>query len=486
MSNAKQVMDLKCYKSVSAAISDEHQRNWDDDLFERKVKDPDHNYDRSRLHLNFQVGRGGVISPIDKSRRINDKVDEIIATRLKPKARVTVSSNRAVLGVFNGNRERMRQMAFGNQTLNEFEETNSHLIRQPEIEQWAKDIYGFVAREFGEENIASFVVHLDELNPHVHCVFVPITPDGRLSSKDVLGGATIPEASRRMAELHSRLAVVNAKYGLERGDSIRETGARHRSTAEYNRDLHRENEQLEAEISDKRSELKHLRKEVKKAEKRVKSLSTMITNLETQREEINAELTRLQFELDSGAGDVDELQRMIQLNQKRLAKVQDDLADKNEKLATARIQLKNITSQVEVTESNLKVINIQLSEVKEDYKTHIRMRLTDSVFAKVFTELNRLIGYLTPEQKSQFGNAFLMDIAERPAQVVNCAMLLYAGYFEGAVRMAESAGGGGSTDNDLKWGRDPDEDDRKFAFRCMQQAHRMLKPVPARTVRRGR
>ena len=464
MSNAKQVMDLKCYKSVSAAISDEHQRNWDDDLFERKVKDPDHNYDRSRLHLNFQVGRGGVISPIDKSRRINDKVDEIIATRLKPKARVTVSSNRAVLGVFNGNRERMRQMAFGNQTLNEFEETNSHLVRQPEIEQWAKDIYGFVAREFGEDNIASFVVHLDELNPHVHCVFVPITPDGRLSSKDVLGGATIPEASRRMAELHSRLAVVNAKYGLERGDSIRETGARHRSTAEYNRDLHRENEQLEAEISDKRSELKHLRKEVKKAEKRVKGLTTMITNLETQREEINAELTRLQFELDSGAGDVDELQRMILLNQKRLAKVQDDLADKNEKLATARIQLKNITSQVEVTESNLKVINIQLSEVKEDYKTHIRMRLTDSVFAKVFTELNRLIGYLTPEQKSQFGNAFLMDIAERPAQVVNCAMLLYAGYFEGAVRMAESAGGGGSTDKDRKWGRDPNEDDRNYYY----------------------
>ncbi len=46
--------------------------------------------------------------------------------------------------VFGGNRERMREMAFGSQALNDYEETNGHLIRQPEIEQWAKDVYGFV------------------------------------------------------------------------------------------------------------------------------------------------------------------------------------------------------------------------------------------------------------------------------------------------------------------------------------------------------
>ena len=59
--------------------------------------------------------------------------------------------------VFGGNREWMREMAFDSQGLNEYEESNGHLIRQPEIEQWAKDVYGFVCREFGEENIASFI-----------------------------------------------------------------------------------------------------------------------------------------------------------------------------------------------------------------------------------------------------------------------------------------------------------------------------------------
>ncbi|MBO4679635.1 MAG: plasmid recombination protein, partial [Lachnospiraceae bacterium] len=41
---------------------------------------------------------------------------------------------------------------------------------------------------FGEENILSAVVHLDERTPHMHVCFVPITKDGKLSSKTVIGG----------------------------------------------------------------------------------------------------------------------------------------------------------------------------------------------------------------------------------------------------------------------------------------------------------
>ena len=34
----------------------------------------------------------------------------------------------------------------------------------------------------------SAVVHMDEATPHMHLCFVPITPKGRLSSKDIIGG----------------------------------------------------------------------------------------------------------------------------------------------------------------------------------------------------------------------------------------------------------------------------------------------------------
>ena len=266
MSSPKQMMDFKPVKSVDANVSNEHQRNWSKEFFEQKAKNPDHNYDRSRTALNFQVGPGGRITEIDESRRIGDKVDEIIKKHLRPDARVTAISNHAVMVVFGGNRERMREMAFGSQVLNDYEETNAHLIRQPEIEQWAKDIYGFVCREFGEENVASFIVHLDETGPHAHCVFVPLTADGRLCSKEVLGGKNKVEAWQHMRDLHTRLAEVNRKYGLDRGDDIHETGARHRSTAEYNRDLHRENARLETLIDDNREQLRQLEDEIRKSE----------------------------------------------------------------------------------------------------------------------------------------------------------------------------------------------------------------------------
>ncbi len=485
MSSPKQMMDFKSVKSVDANVSNEHQRNWNDELFERKAKDPDHNYDRSRTALNFQVGPGGVITAVDKSRRIGDKVDEIIKTHLRKDARVTAISNRAVMVVFGGNRERMREMAFGGQDFHEHEESNGHLIRQPEIEQWAKDVYGFVCREFGEKNIASFIVHLDETGPHAHCVFVPLTADGRLCSKEVIGGKTKSEAQRHMRDLHTRLAEVNRKYGLDRGDDIRETGARHRSTAEYNRDLHRENTRLETLISDKSDQLTQLEEQIKLAEKRVKGLTTMIANLEKKQTDLTAEIAQLEADIESGAGDVSELNRRIADLKKQYDSTGKQLADK-------RLKLKTADRQLEQLRENLDSLNEEREKAQEDYlrltdkrQEQIRMRLTDAVFARMVVDMRTLLNAMPPVLKSELDGEFLTAIAEQPNDILKCAMYLFMGYLDGATQFAQSCGGGG-TSSDLPWGRDPKEDDRRFAYRCMMQAHRMLTPSSPRRGMSGR
>lgn len=475
MSSKKQMMDFKSVKSVDANVSNEHQRNWDEKLFDRKAKDPDHNYDRSRTSLNFQVGSGGVITAVDKSRRIGDRVEEIIKKRLRPDARVTAISNRAVMAVFGGNRERMREMAFGSQELNEYEETNGHLIRQPEIERWAKDVYGFVCREFGEENIASFIVHLDEVNPHAHCVFVPVTADGRLCSKEVIGGKTKIEAQKHMRELHTRFADVNRKYGLDRGDDIHETGARHRSTAEYNRDLHRENARLETLIGDKSEQLARLEEQIKKAETRVKGLTTMIQNLERQEWELNDEIAQLEEQIDNGAGDVSELNR-------RLADLKEQYNSNGKQLADKRIKLKTANQQLDELQEELDSIRKKRDNAQKDFheltnkhQEQVRMRLTDAVFGRMVVDVRTLLDAISPEQKADIDCDFLTAIVETPNEVLKCAMYLFLGYLDGASQFAQSCGGGGG-DSSLPWGRNPDEDDRRFAYRCMMQAHRMMKP----------
>ena len=474
MSLPKQMMDFKPVKSIAANVSNEHQRNWSDELFERKAKNPDHNYDRSRTALNFQVGPGGKITTVDKSRRISDKVEEIIKEHLRPDARVTAISNRAVMVVFGGNRERMREMAFGSQDFHEHEETNSHLIRQPEIEQWAKDVYGFVCCEFGEENIASFIVHLDETGPHAHCVFVPLTADGRLCSKEVLGGKNKIEAKQHMRDLHTRLAEVNRKYGLDRGDDIHETGARHRSTAEYNRDLHRENARLETLIDDSREQLRQLEDEIQKSERRVKGLTTMIANLERQEAELNDEIARLESDIENGAGDVSELRRRIAELENQLESTGQKLADKRDKLKTADRQLTELQDELDALSEKRDNAEKNFHEFTERNQVQVRMRLTDAVFARMVVDVRSMIESMPLELKADLDGEFLTTIAEQPNEILKCAMYLFLGYLDGAIQFAQSCGGGG-TSSDLPWGRNPDEDDRRFAYRCMMQAHKMLK-----------
>ena len=485
MSSSKQMMDFKAVKSIAANVSNEQQRNWSDELFERKAKNPDHNYDRSRTDLNFQVGPGGVITAVDKSRRIGDKVEEIIKKHLRPDARVTAISNRAVMVVFGGNRERMREMAFGSQELNEYKETNSHLMRQPEVERWAKDVYGFVCREFGEENIASFIVHLDETGPHAHCVFVPLTADGRLSSKEVLGGKNKFEAKQHMRDLHTRLAEVNRKYGLDRGDDIHETGARHRSTAEYNHDLHRENARLETLISDKSGQLGRLEDQIKKAETRVKGLSTMITNLERQEAELNDEIAQLETDIENGAGDVSELRRRITELEKQLESTGQQLADKRDKLKTADRQLAELQDELDALTEKRDDAQRDYSELTEKKQVQIRIRLTDAIFGRLVVDIRELFAAMPSELKADLDGEFLTAIAEQPNEILKCAMYLFLGYFDGAAQFAQSCGGGG-TDSSLPWGRNPDEDDRRFAYRCMMQAHKMLNPAAPRRSMAGR
>ena len=57
--------------------------------------------------------------------------------------------------------------------------------------------------------------------------------------------------------------------------------------------------------------------------------------------------------------------------------------------------------------------------------------------------------------------------------VQKTALLLFAGYLDGATSMSASGGGGGSDTNG--WGRDKDEDDMAWARRCTRMANNMCK-----------
>ena len=114
------------------------------------------------------------------------------------------------------------------------------------------------------------------------------------------------------------------------------------------------------------------------------------------------------------------------------------------------------------------------------------MRLTDAVFARMVVDARSILNAMPLEQKTNIDRDFLKAIAEQPNEILKCAMYLFLGYLDGATQFARPCGGGGS-DNSLPWGRKEDEDDHRFAYRYIMQAHRMMKPShPKRGMRSKR
>ena len=470
--NKKQMMDIQKVKSFSVAVSDEHQRNWGDDLFSRKENDPKYNYDRSRTRLNFQVSKGGELGPVDKSKSITEKIEQAIKNRVT--GRVNATSNRAVSLVFGGNREQMRKLAFGDQQISE-NGNNWDVDSCSGIDRWAKDIYDFCCREFGEENVVSFIVHLDELNPHAHAVIVPITKDGRLSAKDMFGGNDMNQARTRMRELHSRLAEVNEKYGLERGDDITITGAKHKSTETYRRELADECRTLSNEVGMKKTLLSDLNRSITKAETKIKALQTMVSNLEKAETEKQATIAELEDYMKNHLGDAAEIKAKITAVRKELWDVRDKLNDKKMKLTRAKVQLDELQKETSYVAARNKEINAAFEKSAISYQQQIINKIWAQAGMKALSEVANIYPRMTSTHDScLFENSFAMDFIDHGDKIIYCAMYLYIGYINEATNFAESQGGGGGDTKD--WGREKDEDEIEWIRRCLRQATRMVKP----------
>lgn len=379
MANAKQVLDVQVSKGITTAQSNEHLRNRSEKAAEYAMKKG--NYDPTREHLNFEIVNGKV-RPVDKSRSIPDRMADSLRLRgikdpneglVEPKYRTVVN---IILG---GSRELMRQLAFGKQDV-DFEQgaDNSRIVRKPEIEQWAKDAYRFICDKYGEQNIAAFVAHLDEQNPHIHCTLLPIK-DGKFAYKEIFAGKDKYEYSARMKQLHSDFAEVNRKWGLARGSSVSESGARHRTTEEYRRMLSEECTTIEEQIARHKEVLSDLRSDIRLAERRVKGLTSMVENLQKKQAEKEARLAVLEDELKEHKGDADAISAETDKLKKELAYIQLKLADKQDKLKLADRQLSDLKENMDAIQERTEHLKEEAYKYSRDVHSKVDSLLKDAM-----------------------------------------------------------------------------------------------------------
>lgn len=461
--NIKQVMDIRPGKGMTAGQSDEHQRNWTERGWEWASKHG--NYDRTREKLNFEIVKGGKVVPVDKSKSIPERMAETLRGRgiKDPNAGIAEPKFRTVANIiFGGSRERMHEIAFGDQKVNlTHGADNSHIRRNKEIELWAQDVYRFACDKWGKDNVIGFYVHLDELNPHVHCTVIPVDDRNKISFNKIFGG-NIYDFKERLFALHDEFAKVNEKWGLNRGDSVSVTGAKHRTTEEYRRALSRECTTLEEQIENNRGLLRQLHSDIRLAEKRVKGLSTMIANQEQRKMELEEEIETIAADLRTGKGDSEELQKRIVKLDYELQKILESLSDKREKLTEADRKL-----------SELKMLETESKDKAESYREEIRLatcnlenqvryRLSEAMIGDIIREFRTHFQSLGKEAQNVFDDSLIKGMAERGEDIFKCAIYLFANYVDLATTFAEGHGGGGGG-SDLSWGRNEDEDDRAWA-----------------------
>ena len=213
-----------------------------------------------------------------------------------------------------------------------------------ENDKFFRDCLKFHESHFG--HIISAVIHYDETTPHLHIISVPLTKDGRLSARDVIGNK-----SKMSKTQDSFFEQVGRGYGLERGIHMDgQEKKQHISVQEY--ELHeikqqiaREQEKLEAiehseetartraqEFKQKTAELQkqieQLQEERGKQHNSLKMLSASKIDRQKELKAINYTLQAKRNEFEAITGDLEEVKGYLtEGQQNRLAELNREWND---------------------------------------------------------------------------------------------------------------------------------------------------------------
>ena len=215
------------------------------------------NADRTRTHLNREL----VQFPEGVRNRTQAIAHRIETAGIRRK--VGTNQVKAIRVLLTGSNKDMKQMEADGQ-----------------LDEWCNDSLQWLRETYGERNLVSAVLHMDEKTPHIHATIVPIvtgerrkakkeeqngkkkyrkksTQDVRLCADDVM-------ARHKLKHYQDTYAQAMGKYGLQRG--IDGSLAKHISTMQYYKELVEQQDSLQENIET----LLGLEEEAQKKLKKVK------------------------------------------------------------------------------------------------------------------------------------------------------------------------------------------------------------------------
>lgn len=213
-----------------------------------------------------------------------------------------------------------------------------------ENDAFFRDCLRFHEERFG--HIVSAVIHYDETTPHLHVISVPLTPDNRLSARDVIGNKA--KMSKAQDEFFEQ---VGKGYGLGRGihmdgqEKKKHISAQEHELREIRQKIARGQEELEAiehsketartraqtarqTATELQKEVEQLQEERSRQHNSLKMLSASKTDREKELRGINNAIRQKQREFEAMKGDLEEVKGYLtEAQQNRLAEIDREWND---------------------------------------------------------------------------------------------------------------------------------------------------------------
>ena len=456
----KQYQSLNISASPSFATAqgrENERRGWTKETYEAKNKQPGNRYDWSRRHLNFEIKRGRRLERKDgkthfalpsfvplgsQSLSLKQRYEQRLKELdYKPWSKDAPNQpNTCVDFVFNGDHDRMTEIAFGKPMDLDWREDNGRvtLAEDPsrpgrkQIETMALDYYRFLCRHFGEENVIGFECHLDETTPHFHALVIPVamrTKRGRIGGYELKqdtpeDGKERPEhiTTRQFTRLHedeqrlyqpaekgvvpsvsysyyfgeTRFAAqqsyrhwhtmladeVSHKWGLERGEdtSLMTAEERKEHRKKSKRQLERERLQALEETEKAEAKKEQATDELGRIQMKLQQDGDMLYAVEKSIEDGRDKVSQIKTETDSALKERDDLRKEKTELEKKVEELANAVGDPKE-----TVDIKGFMDSVfayNPTSSGVVVANL-----KEKGKSKVRMM---DVIAAAFEEMEKV------------------------------------------------------------------------------------------------
>lgn len=195
-----------------------------------------------------------------------------------------------------------------------------------ENDKFFQDCLKFHNEHFG--HIISAVVHYDETTPHLHIISVPLTQDGRLSARDVIGNKA--KMSKTQDAFFEQ---VGKGYGLERG-------------------IHMDGQEKKQHISAQEHELREIKQEIARGQERLEAVEH---SEETAR-------TRAQKYRQTAA----ELQKQVEQLQKERVEQHNSLKMLSASKISRQKELRALDYTLQEKKSEFEAITADIKQVSED------------------------------------------------------------------------------------------------------------------------